>query len=64
MKPELGPTPDEIAKAKLEALREAQDRWRTFLAIKEASVFAVPELTRAARRRHARNNKKLLKVRP
>jgi hypothetical protein len=64
MKPELGPMPDEIAKAKLEELRKAEDGMRAFFAVKEAPACGGPELTRAERRRQARNSKKLLKVRP
>lgn len=64
MKPELGPTPDEYYRAKLAEFHKAQDRMREEFVIKEASTFAPPELSRAARRRQARNSKKLLKVSP
>lgn len=60
MKPELGPTPDERAKAKLEELRKAQDRMRAFFAIMEQPTLAHKQRNRFKRR----NNKKLLKVRP
>ena len=64
MKPELGPTPDEVARAKMEEMHKAQDRMREQFAIKEASTFAPPELSRAQRRRLQRDRKHMKGLRP
>jgi hypothetical protein len=57
-------SPDDYYRAKLEAFHKAQARNREELAIKEASVFAPPELTRAQRRRLQRTKHKLGGLRP
>lgn len=57
-------SPDDYCRAKLDAFRKAQDQHHEELAIKEASVFAPPELTRAQRRRLQRTKHKLGGLRP
>ncbi len=64
MKPELGPLPDEIARVKLKEMHEAQDQMRAFFAVKEASAFAPPEVSRAQRRRLQRDRKHMKGLRP
>lgn len=56
--------PDDYYRAKLDAFHEAQNRMREELAIKEASVFARPELTRAERRRAQSTKRKMKGLRP